>query len=532
MAVTAIWGNAPNMRTFWQPFTPLEVTEWRVFSFPWATPDPLFNVLARWEGTQYPDEWIIIGAHYDSRNEDPGPVGASITPGADDNASGCAGVLEAARALLPFRPQRSILFMCYAGEEQGLHGSTAHVSNLWSSGDLSKVKAMLNMDMIGWTPDDTLGVIVSTRVDVGSASDNLALANLIADAGLDYVPALDSDHIIVSTASCCSDQMPYLNLGLPAAFSIHRGTTSYPNYHRSSDTPANLGVRARDIGGAIVRMNVAALAQLAGLDAPGVEPGMSGLWFSSDRDGEGFSIDILEEGRGLVVWYTFDNDGSQMWLIGTGEIDGATLRVDELVRPIGTSFGDGFDPDAVERLPWGSLSIDFDDCDNAEFHYQGPDGYGELRHSLVRLAQMSGTGCGSEAGREGAEFSGMFFDPNRSGEGFAIHIVDSGEDETVPVGFWFSYTPDGEQAWFIGIGSIEDGTRFVASDVLQPIGARFGAAFDPADVDKRSWGTWSIDFTDCNAAGLDYESEIPGYSTVPHALQRLTRPVGVVCEAQ
>ncbi|MGB0134370.1 M28 family metallopeptidase, partial [Dokdonella sp.] len=105
------------------------------------------NVIGRWTGTRAPDEWIIVGGHYDSRNISLSST--TDTPGAEDNASGCSGVIEVARALLAFKPERSILFMCYAGEEQGLYGSKAHVQSLQGSGDINKLQAVVTMDMIG-----------------------------------------------------------------------------------------------------------------------------------------------------------------------------------------------------------------------------------------------------------------------------------------------------------------------------------------------------------------------------------------------
>ena len=505
----------------------LEVSE-PFFFFPYAAPLPLANVAGFWTGTTYPDEWIVVGGHYDSRREINDPANAGNTPGADDNASGCAGVLEVARAVLPFQPERSILFICYAGEEQGLFGSFQHVNSVVSAGMLGRLKAMLNMDMIGWTPDTILGVHIGTRIDLGTPTANRGLANLLADAALDYVPALNPDHVTISTASCCSDHMPYLNAGVPATLSIHRGGTSYPHYHRFSDTPANLGPRSRDIGAAIVGMNVAALAQLAGIRSYSIDAGISGLWFDPERDGEGFGIEIIEDDQAVVVWYTYDLDGSQMWLIGTGAIDGGRLLVEELVRPVGARFGADFDPDDVERQIWGSLQIEFDDCGSGRFTFHGPEDHGSGSYPLQRLGQMSGVGCGSHAG-VGSELSGLFLDLSRDGEGFSIQFLDAGDDDPVPVGLWFTFTPEGEQAWLIGGGVLQDGHRFVADLVQQPIGARFGSGFDADDVQRLHWGEWTIDFTGCNAAALSYHSSLPGYEALDQNLVRLSRPLGVDC---
>src|SRR6201987_6015257 len=107
------------------------------------------------------DEYVIIGAHYDHLgygNADslaPSQIG-QIHPGADDNASGTAGVLELALLLAPERGKlkRSILFMDFAGEEPGLLGSAEWVKE--PTRPLDKAVAMINMDMIGRIDGDKI----------------------------------------------------------------------------------------------------------------------------------------------------------------------------------------------------------------------------------------------------------------------------------------------------------------------------------------------------------------------------------------
>ncbi len=119
------------------------------------------NVLAYLPGRT--DEYVILGAHYDHLGRGnfdslaPTQIG-QIHPGADDNASGTAGVLELARLLAPLKGQlqRGILFACFAGEELGLLGSAAWVSH--PTRPLDKAVAMLNMDMIGRIKDDKVFV--------------------------------------------------------------------------------------------------------------------------------------------------------------------------------------------------------------------------------------------------------------------------------------------------------------------------------------------------------------------------------------
>ena len=114
------------------------------------------NVLAYLPGKT--DEYVIVGAHYDHLGRGnfdslaPSQIG-QIHPGADDNGSGTAGVLELARMFAPQKGQlrRGILFMSFAGEELGLLGSAEWVKN--PTRPLDRAVAMLNMDMIGRIKD-------------------------------------------------------------------------------------------------------------------------------------------------------------------------------------------------------------------------------------------------------------------------------------------------------------------------------------------------------------------------------------------
>ncbi len=224
------------------------------------------NVAGRITGWKHPDQWLLVGAHYDSRQET--ITTPTLTPGADDNASGCAGVIEAARALVPAQPEKTLIFLCYAGEEQGLWGSNGHAGDLQTSGDLAKVEGMANMDMIGWVNGAAgFGVTVTTAQGTGPGGDlaaNIAFRDRFADAAANYVPGLT---VVKSQTACCSDQQPYLNRGVRAVHSIHRGGTSYPHYHRTTDSAANMNSAGTSatLGGYVVKMNVAALAELAGV---------------------------------------------------------------------------------------------------------------------------------------------------------------------------------------------------------------------------------------------------------------------------
>lgn len=107
----------------------------------------LRNIMGKITGKKA-DEYVIIGAHYDHIGMDPLLDGDKIYNGADDNASGVAAVLQIARAFVAsgVRPERTVIFALWDGEEKGLLGSEHFMLN-WA--DPSKIKGYLNFDMIG-----------------------------------------------------------------------------------------------------------------------------------------------------------------------------------------------------------------------------------------------------------------------------------------------------------------------------------------------------------------------------------------------
>jgi len=243
-----------------QQFQSLPGLEVRTTSFP-VYDVTAYNVIATMPGTTRPDDWYIVGGHYDATSEDP----YVAAPGAEDNASGCAGVLELARVLSFYPQEGTVMFICYAGEEQGLWGSDDHAGDLVAAGDADKVQAMLNMDMIGYTSDDDLDCLLETE------PPGQFLLDLFSDVAEQYTTL----RVVTSTYAWGSDHVPYLERGMPALLTIENDWDEYPDYHRTTDLPASITL---EMGGEILRMNVAAMAHLIGTDSgvlfrDGFEPG-------------------------------------------------------------------------------------------------------------------------------------------------------------------------------------------------------------------------------------------------------------------
>ena len=182
------------------------------------------NVLAYMPGKT--DEYVVLGAHYDHLGRGtfdslaPSQIG-QIHPGADDNASGTAGLLELARVLSPLKGQldRGILFASFAGEELGLLGSAAWVKD--PTKPLDKAVAMLNMDMIGRIQDNKVYV-----GGVGTGSDfQKILEQARGDSPLKFE--------ISPGGYSSSDHTSFVMKRIPVLFFF---SGLHSDYHKPSDT--------------------------------------------------------------------------------------------------------------------------------------------------------------------------------------------------------------------------------------------------------------------------------------------------------
>ncbi len=199
---------------------------------------PAYNVVAVLEGADpvLKNEYIIIGAHYDHLGrggEGSGSLAArsgDIHYGADDNASGTAGVLELARLFTAQkqRPKRTIVFMTFGGEEEGLLGSSYYVNHPLLP--LANTVAMINMDMIGRMRDRKLiiggvGTAKEWRDIIAEANTSQALK---VSAGSDNTPGRGMP-VVVS-----ANGRPIMTMDPDAKFDLTLNEDGYgPSDHSS-----------------------------------------------------------------------------------------------------------------------------------------------------------------------------------------------------------------------------------------------------------------------------------------------------------
>jgi hypothetical protein len=214
------------------------------------------NVIGRLPGSVSPENVYVLGAHYDSTSETP----SLYAPGADDNASGVAGVLEAARILSGFQLTNTVEFICFGGEEQGRRGSIHNAAQAAASG--KRLRGVINLDMIGYWPSSS-----DMELDIGRNTASAWLGGVTVNAATTY--ASIPIHDWPDTGVCHDDHVSYWPEGFNAitlmdCYEAHANPggsgESTPHYHRTTDTLSTLDLAQTTEA---ARTAVAAIALLA-----------------------------------------------------------------------------------------------------------------------------------------------------------------------------------------------------------------------------------------------------------------------------
>lgn len=120
---------------------------------------------------------------------------------------------------------------------------------------------------------------------------------------------------------------------------------------------------------------------------------LSGSWYDPSHSGEGYVLEVLADHRVLVYWFSYDADGKRRWFFGTGEIVGQQLVFDVLHTTLGGVFGPGFDPEAVEIVPWGTLELELG-CTSGTARFTSTEtGFPAGELDLQRLSTLDGLAC-------------------------------------------------------------------------------------------------------------------------------------------
>jgi hypothetical protein len=194
---------------------------WRQ-EFAGSAGEPLFNVVGKFEGTG--EEWIVLGAHYDGLGV--GPPGTDfegrVLNGADDNASGVAALVTAARSVAgEGELARTVYVVAFSGEETGTLGSKAFVES--PPRPLERCAAMLNLDTVGRIEDDRI-VVFGT----GTADEFPEILK-----GVNY--PFGFDLAFNSEGAGAGDHAPFFAKGVPV---LHFFSGAKKEYHGPDDDTA------------------------------------------------------------------------------------------------------------------------------------------------------------------------------------------------------------------------------------------------------------------------------------------------------
>ncbi len=190
---------------------------------------------------------VLVVGHLDSTSPNP----RNDAPGADDNGSGAAGVIALARMLRQseIQPDATIKFILFMGEEQGLLGSKAYVKAL-SAEARKKIRAVLNLDMIGFDAVPPLSILMETN------SFNRPMMEIMQAMAAKY----SNCSIQVSYKAWGSDHAPFLNVQIPAVLTIESEFATNPHYHQVTD---RVEVINPELCEAILRINAATMYKYA-----------------------------------------------------------------------------------------------------------------------------------------------------------------------------------------------------------------------------------------------------------------------------
>lgn len=188
------------------------------------------NIIGTKTGYRFPGRRFILGAHYDSFT----PT-ISAAPGADDNASGTAALIEAARIFSNYNFPYTIQFIGWDNEEQGLVGSNAFVSNLTA---IDTIIAYLNMDMLAWDGNNDSVADIHVR-PVGSSFE---LMNRAISLNQTYSIGLTTH--VINPGGGSTDHAPFWNAGLSAiGFEEEHHSDGNPFWHTLGDSLSQFNLK-------------------------------------------------------------------------------------------------------------------------------------------------------------------------------------------------------------------------------------------------------------------------------------------------
>jgi len=257
-----------------------------------------------------------------------------------------------------------------------------------------------------------------------------------------------------------------------------------------------------------------------------IDASMSAAWPNLSHDKRGLLLEILDENRAVIYWFTYDHAGNQRYLNAVGTIHGNRIVFTELFETEGGSFSKpGSEPEFIVA---GQAEIIFSDCNRGRMDYTIDSRSGHLDFS--RLTTMMGYDCGlPKPGlpvREEMQLSGTWTNKGAGNHGLVIEVL---RDSRI-IAYWFSYDDTGKQRWFFGIGRIE-AKELVFDEMFTTAGGIFGKPANQAPTELLPWGSMRLQMK-CIDGVLDFDASDSGMGTGQFTLNRLTFIRGATCATE
>lgn len=271
------------------------------------------NVIGIQRGTLYPDVYVVCGSHFDSFSYE-AIYGSGTCPGADDNATGVASVLESARIMTQYDFEYSIIYCAYGCEEMGLYGSEAYAARCQQEG--MEILGYFNNDMNGYLWGDTI------HIDCIYPNSVAPIGDYYMNVGSVYFPEMPVQHVDLTYGD--SDHTSFNNHGYMGIYPFEDVDHESPYIHSTNDL-IGPSVTSFEMSQRYCQMNIGCLAELAN---PAGEPQ---IYCNPVED---FNIFYFEDNPSLLYleWYN-PLEGS------TGQLDHFEIyRDNEYITSVNPEF--------------------------------------------------------------------------------------------------------------------------------------------------------------------------------------------------
>ena len=231
----------------------LEVEQQEFYASTWmGSGEAAPNVIGIQRGTLYPDVYVVCGSHFDSFSYS-AMFGGGNCPGADDNATGVASVLESARIMTQYEFEYSIIYCAYGCEEMGLYGSEAYASRCQQQG--MEILGYFNNDMNGYlNPGDEI------HIDLIYPNSVAPIGDYYMNVAGVYFPEMQVRHVNFNEGD--SDHTSFNNHGYMGIYPFEDYQNYSPNIHTENDL-IGPSVNSFSMSQRYCQMNIGCLAEIA-----------------------------------------------------------------------------------------------------------------------------------------------------------------------------------------------------------------------------------------------------------------------------